>query len=144
MAKNNKQIIPEGECQIDLFRGKEIRKVFHENEWYFSIIDVIAVLTRSAAPSNYWKGMKTHDLELATSWEKFKLPRKRDGKLYPSECATVEDISRIVQSIPSPKSEKIVPSEKQKADRLTGTSQKEALLAFLKVGPSNEKIKDND
>lgn len=101
---NNQQPAP-----IALFKGKAIRKVVYENEWYFSVVDVIAALTDSAKPSVYWTVMKSRvkneeSVELFTICKQLKLPSS-DGKLYETDCANTEGIFRIVQSIPSPKAE---------------------------------------
>ncbi len=94
---------------IALFKGKEIRKVIHQNDWWFSVVDVIAALTDSLNANDYWYKMKvrvkTEDgLELSTicRWLKLQAP---DGKMRETDCANTEGIFRIVQSIPSPKAE---------------------------------------
>lgn len=103
--KKAKKPIPfEGETQIQLFKNKEIRKVFHEGEWHFSIIDMIAILTDSPEPSSYWAKIKLRDDQLSPNWTKLKMPSK-DGRLHPTDCTTVEGMFRIIQSVPSPKAE---------------------------------------
>lgn len=103
-------LIPEGELQICQFSKKEVRKVLHNNEWYFSVVDVVAAMTDSPTPSTYWGKLKTKLIDnekIAQSfpiWEQLKLPGK-DGKGYTTDCANVETIFRIIQSIPSPKAE---------------------------------------
>lgn len=92
------------ENKLTLFEGVEIRRVWFNDEWYFSIIDVIAVLAETAAPTSYWGKMQRRDEQLGLEWPKLKL-RGKDGKLRFSECANREGILRIVQSIPSPKAE---------------------------------------
>ncbi len=94
---------------IAVFRGREIRKTIHNNEWWFSVVDVILVLTESANPRDYWYKMKirvkTEDgLELSTFCRQLKL-ESPDGKKYETDCANIEGIFRIIQSIPSPKAE---------------------------------------
>jgi DNA-damage-inducible protein D len=89
--------------------GKEIRKEWHNEQWYFSVVDVIEVLTDSPTPSKYWekvkKRMKDETLkDLSPNWGKLKL-KGLDGKSYPSDCANTEGILRIVMSVPSPKAE---------------------------------------
>lgn len=95
--------------KIALFEGKQIRRVFLENEWYFSVIDVIAFLTDSAKPRDYWHKMKTREMkssefELSTICRQLKLIAS-DGKKYKTDCAHTESMLRIIQSIPSPKAE---------------------------------------
>ena len=95
--------------QISLFHGKQIRRILFEDEWWFSVIDVIAFLTDSKKPRDYWHKMKirekdTSDVELSTICRQLKL-RAGDGKKYSTDCANTEGIFRIIQSIPSPKAE---------------------------------------
>jgi|SRR5579859_117184 len=95
--------------KISLFHGKQIRRIFLENEWWFSVIDVIAFLTDSKKPRDYWHKMKirekdTSDVELSTICRQLKLVAS-DGKKYETDCANTEGVFRIIQSIPSPKAE---------------------------------------
>jgi prophage antirepressor-like protein len=95
--------------KVAVFKGKQIRKVIYNNEWWFSVIDVVAVLTDSENPRDYWYKMKTREkdeakIELSTFCRQLKLASS-DGKKYATDCANTEGIFRIVQSIPSPKAE---------------------------------------
>jgi hypothetical protein len=97
------------EARIAVFKGKEIRKVLFENEWYFSIVDIVAVLTDSEKPRDYWYRMKQREkqatgTELSTLCRQLKL-ESSDGKKYQTEVVNTENAFRIVQSIPSPKAE---------------------------------------
>lgn len=103
----NPQTMPT--TKIALFQGQSIRKVFHEQCWWFSVIDVVAVLTGSTNPRDYWFKMKlrvkTEDgFEASTVCRQFKL-KAADGKLRATDCADTAGILRIIQSIPSPKAE---------------------------------------
>ncbi len=92
---------------IALFKGKTIRKTLYQKEWWFSILDIISVLTDSPQPKTYWAKMKERDKALAQPfpfWEQLKLLAP-DGKMRETDCADTEGIFRIVQSIPSPKAE---------------------------------------
>ena len=92
---------------IALFRGKKIRKTIYQKEWWFSILDVIRVLTDSPQPKTYWAKMKERDKEMSKPfpfWEQLKMPAE-DGKMRETDCADTEGILRIIQSIPSPKAE---------------------------------------
>lgn len=97
------------EKKIALFHGKRIRKIGFRNEWWFSVIDVVEVLTDSSIPKRYWSDLKK---KLAAegyneAYEKIvrlKLPAP-DGKLRETDCANTETLFRIIQSIPSPKVE---------------------------------------
>lgn len=97
--------------QIKLFEEKKVRSVWDENEqqWYFSVIDVVAVLTESVNPRDYWFKMKKRvhsedGIELSTICRQLKLVSS-DGKKYATDCANVKSLLRIIQSIPSPKAE---------------------------------------
>jgi DNA-damage-inducible protein D len=104
------ELIPEGELQICQFSGKEIRKVCHKDEWYFSVVDVIAALADTNRPAAYWGDLKTKLANqegvtgLFDKIEKLPLAGK-DGVLRPSEMANTETVFRIIQSIPSPAAE---------------------------------------
>ncbi len=97
------------ETKIAIFKGKNIRKVIHDNEWWFSVIDVVEVLTDSVNPRDYWYKMKIRakdedGIELSTFCRQLKL-KAPDGKMRETDCANTESIFRIIQSIPSPKAE---------------------------------------
>jgi hypothetical protein len=96
------------ETNIAVFRGKEIRKIIYNNEWWFSIVDVCAVLTGSADAGAYWRKLKQRlkeeGSEVVTFCHGLKLTAP-DGKLRETDCANTEGIFRIIQSIPSPKAE---------------------------------------
>jgi len=92
---------------IALFKGKEIRKAIYKKEWWFSILDIVGVLTDSPQPKTYWAKMKERDVALSQPfpfWEQLKMPAP-DGKMRETDCANTEGILRIIQSIPSPKAE---------------------------------------
>ena len=86
------------------FEGKEIRKIWHAEEWYFSVIDVIGILTQSNDPSDYWTTMKRREKQLPTICRKFKFAAA-DNKMRPTDCANTEGVFRIIMSVPSPKAE---------------------------------------
>lgn len=95
--------------KIVLFKNKKVRKILYQNEWYFSVVDIIEALTDSAKPRDYWYAMKIRvqsedGIQLSTICRQLKLPSS-DGKKYETDCANTEDAFRIVQSIPSPKAE---------------------------------------
>jgi hypothetical protein len=96
------------ETNIAVFKGKQIRKTIHNNEWWFSIVDVCGALTESADAGAYWRKLKQRlkeeGSEVVTFCHGLKLPAS-DGKNYETDCATTEGIFRIIQSIPSPKAE---------------------------------------
>lgn len=97
--------------QIKLFEEKTVRSVWNEEEqqWYFSVIDVVEILTESVNPRDYWFKMKKRvhsedGIELSTSCRQLKM-QSSDGKYYNTDCANVKSLFRIIQSIPSPKAE---------------------------------------
>lgn len=94
---------------IKLFQDKKIRSQWNEEEqqWYFSIVDVVEALTDSPTPRQYWRKMKDRDLKQYQSypfWVQLKLV-SNDGKKYATDCTNVKGLFRIIQSIPSPKAE---------------------------------------
>ena len=95
--------------KIIVFQEKNIRRVWHNEEWNYSIVDVIAVLTESKNASVYWRVLKKRLLkeganEVVTNCNALKLPAA-DGKNYKTDCANIEVMFRLVMSIPSPKAE---------------------------------------
>ncbi len=87
-----------------VFEDKKIRRIWHNDEWYFSVVDMIAILTDSPNPNNYWKVLKHRENQLVTICNQLKL-QSSDGKYYNTDCATTENAFRLIQSIPSPKAE---------------------------------------
>ena len=97
----------EKENKIVVFQDKKIRRVWHNNEWYFSVVDVVETLTDSPTPRQYWGKVKDREfkeLELSPIWVQLKLASS-DGKKYATDCANTENMFRIIQSIPSKKAE---------------------------------------
>jgi len=97
--------------KLQLFEDQPIRTAWdndHE-EWYFSIVDVVAVLTDSPNPNNYWKvlkkRLKDEGNQSVTNCNQLKLKSHKDGKRYNTDVATTEQLLRLIQSIPSPKAE---------------------------------------
>mgnify|MGYP000193059617 CR=1 FL=1 len=96
--------------EIKIFEGNRIRSIWNEEkeEWYFSIIDILGILTESENPRKYWSvlktRLKTEGSQLATNCSQLKMPAA-DGKMYKTDCMTTEQLFRLIQSIPSPKAE---------------------------------------
>ena len=86
------------------FEGIEIRKIWNTEEWYFSVIDVIEVLTDSPKPRVYWGVLKNREPQLFTICKQLKMTAQ-DGRSRLTDCANTDGILRIVMSIPSPKAE---------------------------------------
>ena len=91
-----------------VFQDKKIRRIFHNNEWYFSVIDVVQALTDSPNPRNYWNMTKIREsengIEMYTYCVQLKLVAE-DNKLRETDCANTKNMFRIIQSISSPKAE---------------------------------------
>ena len=93
---------------IAVFQGKNIRRIWHEQEWWFSVFDIISVLTDSADPKQYIKKMRSRDPALDANWGTICTPLEllaQDGKKRETNCVNTEGAFRIIQSIPSPKAE---------------------------------------
>ena len=95
---------------IQLFEDRKIRTAWDEEkeEWYFSVVDVVAVLSESTDPKQYIKKMRTRDPQLSANWGTICTPVQMlaaDGKQRKVQAANTEGILRIIQSIPSPKAE---------------------------------------
>ena len=93
---DNQNLIP--------IEGINIRKTWHNEEWYFSVVDVIQILTDSANPRVYWGVVKNREPQLFTNCKQLKLPAS-DGRQRLTDCANTQGIFRIVMSVPSPKAE---------------------------------------
>jgi len=101
----------DGKNEIKLFEDKMIRSHWDDTseEWYFSVVDVVEILTGSTNPRDYWFRMKQRvklddGIELSTICRQLKMASS-DGKKYLTDCANVQSLFRIIQSIPSPKAE---------------------------------------
>lgn len=97
------------DTHLAVFKGRQIRRTLHNKEWWFSVVDVVSVLTDSVNPRDYWYKMKIRvksedGVELSTLCRQLKLEAP-DGKKYETDCANTEGVFRIIQSIPSPKAE---------------------------------------
>ena len=96
--------------KIQLFEEKKVRTAWNDEteEWYFSVVDVVGVLTDSPNPNNYWKVLKNRlkkeGSQLVTNCNQLKM-QSSDGKYYKTDVANTEQLFRLIQSIPSPKAE---------------------------------------
>jgi DNA-damage-inducible protein D len=89
---------------IITFDTPQIRKIWQDTEWYFSVIDIIIVLTDSVAPSKYWSALKKREPQLSTICRRLKLT-SIDKKKYLTDCTNREGVLRLIQSINSEKAE---------------------------------------
>src|SRR3989338_8252355 len=98
MADENKHLV--------VFQDRKIRRIWHNDEWWFSVVAVVEALTESNNPRNYWSMLKTREaeqgIELSTNCVQLKLSAE-DGKLRETDCANTKTLFRIIQSIPSKK-----------------------------------------
>ena len=95
--------------KLAVFKGKEIRRTIHNDEWWFSVIDVIEVLTGTSRGRKYWSDLKKKLVTEGYNEVSEKIGQLKmvspDGKLRLTDCANTETMFRIIQSIPSPKAE---------------------------------------
>ena len=141
------------ENKIQIFEDKKIRTAWNESEeeWYFSIVDVISVLTDSNEPRRYWSDLKRKlkaegANQLYENIVQLKMSSPKDGKNYKTDVANTEQLLRLIQSIPSPKAEpfKMWLAEVGR-ERIDETIDPEltierALETYLKKGYSREWI----
>lgn len=137
--------------QIKLFEDKKVRTIWDKEaeEWYFSVVDVVAVLTESPNPRKYWSVLKTRlkaeGSQLATNCSQLKMPAA-DGKMYKTDCMTTEQLFRLIQSIPSPKAEPfklwMAQVAKEHLDEMQDPEQgiQRALLEYRALGYSENWI----
>ena len=141
---------------IKLFEEKKVRTIWDDvqEKWYFSIVDVIAILTDSATPRNYWKVLKNRlkkeGNESVTNCNQLKL-LSSDGKRYLTDVADQEQLFRLIQSIPSPKAEPfkqwMAMVAAQRLDQMQDPelSIEQAILDYKRLGYSdawiNQRIK---
>lgn len=106
MKSNNENTMEEQKLAV--FKGQNIRRILHNDEWWFSVVDICLILTESKDPGAYWRKLKQRltkeESQVVTNCHALKLTSS-DGKKYATDCANTEGIFRILQSIPSPKAE---------------------------------------
>lgn len=136
---------------IKLFEQKQVRSIWDEDKekWYFSIVDVIGVLTDSVNANNYWKVLKSRlkkeGSELVTNCNQLKL-QSSDGKFYKTDVSDTEQLFRLIQSIPSPKAEPfklwIAQVARERLDEIEDpeTGIDRLMETYLKKGYSKEWI----
>ena len=93
--------------QIAIFEEQEVRRTWHNEQWFFAVNDVVEVLAQTSNASDYIKKMRSRDLELGKGWGQFVTPLSIEtkGGVQKLNCASLTGIFRIIQSIPSPKAE---------------------------------------
>ncbi len=93
--------------KLVIFQSKEIRRVWEDDEWYYSVVDIVKVLTDSPTPRQYWGKIKDREftkLQLSPIWVRLKL-MANDGKMRQTDCVNTKGAFRLIQSIPSKKAE---------------------------------------
>jgi DNA-damage-inducible protein D len=95
--------------KLILFQSKQIRRIWHNDEWFYSVIDIVGALTDSSNPRDYWYKMKIREekeaeFQLSTICLQLKL-ESADGKKYATDCVNTKNAFRLIQSIPSKKAE---------------------------------------
>jgi DNA-damage-inducible protein D len=108
MSRKPKASLPANTTdRIVVFQERTIRRTWHNDEWWFAIVDVVAVLTESVQPEGYVKDLRRRDRELAKGWGQIATPLwiETEGGKQKVNCANTEGLFRIIQSIPSPKAE---------------------------------------
>ena len=105
MSKKEKTNEPA--AHVAVFQEKSIRRAWHNEEWWFVVTDVVAVLSSSVNPNDYIKKMRLRDKELAQGWGQIVTPLRieTEGGIQRLNCANTEGLLRIIQSIPSPQAE---------------------------------------
>ncbi len=94
-----------------VFEGSRIRRIWHEDQWYFSVVDVVQTLTDSPTPRQYWGKIKDREfqqLELSPIWIQLKLP-SADGKSYKTDCANTESMREFLEWVNSGEAKKLDP-----------------------------------
>lgn len=136
---------------IKLFEAKKVRTIWDDKEekWYFSIVDVVAVLTDSPNPRKYWSVLKTRlkkeGSELTTNCSQLKM-QAADGKKYLTDVANTEQLFRLIQSVPSPKAEPfklwIAQVAKERLDQMQDPelSIEQAMADYKRLGYSDNWI----
>ena len=108
--QNKKSNAMSDNTQIIIFEDRKVRTIWDKEteEWYFSVVDVIAVLTDNARPRKYWNDLKkkliAEGSELSDKIGQLKMPSS-DGKMYKTDVMNTEQLFRLIQSVPSPKAE---------------------------------------
>lgn len=92
------------EKSLIVFQDKKIRRLWHDDEWFYSVSDIIAILTDSKDELAYWRKLKQREPQIVTICHGLKLTAT-DGKLRYADCVNTRNAFRLIQSIPSPKAE---------------------------------------
>ena len=107
MSEKKPTLTREASAALEAFESRAVRRTWHEGQWWFAVVDVIAALTDSPNPEGYLKDLRRRDPELAKGWGQIATPLRMTtpGGTQALNCATVEGVLRVIQSIPSPRAE---------------------------------------
>ena len=95
--------------KLVIFESKQIRRIWHQEEWFYSVVDIIAILTESPTPRQYWGKVKQREFiefQLSPIWVQLKL-ESLDGKFRITDCVNTKNAFRLIQAIPSKKAENL-------------------------------------
>ena len=142
MTKQNKLVI---------FQGKEVRRAWHNNEWYYSLVDIVAVLTDSANPTDYLKKIRKRDEELksyiGTNCPQVKM-QTLSGKKRKTLAGSTKSVFRLIQSIPSKKEKPETFGENKgvakRGGKVAGNARKETEKELGRSIISNKNFLEND
>ncbi len=107
MSEKKPSLTQDASSALEAFESRAVRRTWHGGQWWFAVVDVIAALTDSPNPEGYLKDLRRRDPELAKGWGQIATPLRMTtpGGTQALNCATVEGVLRVIQSIPSPKAE---------------------------------------
>ena len=97
----------ESSSKMAIFKGKKIRRIWNNDEWFYSVVDICGALTDSPTPRQYWGKIKDREFikfQLSPIWVQLKISAP-DGKMRMTDCVNTKGAFRLIQSIPSPKAE---------------------------------------
>src|SRR3990167_1767292 len=94
----------EAQKGLIVFQDRSIRRLWHDDEWFYSVVDIVAVLSESDNPATYWRVLKHRESQLVTICNGLKMPAE-DSKLRYTDCVNTKNAFRLIQSIPSKKAE---------------------------------------
>ena len=94
----------EAQKGLIVFQDRSIRRLWHDDQWFYSVVDIVAVLSESDNPATYWRVLKHRESQLVTICNGLKMLAE-DGKLRYTNCVNTKNAFRLIQSIPSKKAE---------------------------------------
>ena len=98
------EMVEEAQKGLIVFQDRSIRRLWHDDQWFYSVVDIVAVLSESDNPTTYWRVLKHREPQLVTICNGLKMLAE-DGKLRYTDCINTKNAFRLIQSIPSKKAE---------------------------------------